>query len=823
MIPQAITKEHLLAALKQIDTNAVPWHRTSTRFDLLYEGKKYPPKYVISLAAKMATGVELAPEKFSGGDETNSFLKQQGFEVKSKDPEGLKDAFEFILSRYPASFTQPFGRTEVWDAFDRVEEGLREISLIGNKLKVSSGKGVGRWAKVPWIAVADPRETETIRKGVYCVYLIREDCSGVYLTLNQGIEADQVQFGAPEARRRLAERAQSIRTVLGGLETAGFKLDNQIDLRTDANRGRWYQAATIAHKLYEKGQFPSDSTITVDLELLVGAYARYVEQKTPTRTWIFQANPKLYNLEKALTKLREHTWLVRQHQNDIHEGDVVYLWIAGKGSGIIARATVNSAPQDAPADSAEEEFTIDPEKFGGIQPRVRLTIDRVLTKPVARDELSNHPILKELSIINFPQATNFSVTPDQARALGELFTRAQQMESPNGMNFDRAESLEGLIENIEMSGFIFEPWQIATYVTALRTKPFIILAGITGTGKSKLPALVERFTGGISQLFPVRPDWTDSSDVLGYVDLQGNFKEGFLLGAALAATEARDKHFVCILDEMNLAKVEQYFAEILSRIEDRHASVYGGYESDPLLPAMANMATSKWKDINLAPNLAIVGTVNMDESSHGFSKKVLDRAFTLELSDVDLKLLGSDELVKTKPSAVEEWPVHAWFPRAINLSSLPATASDKEKLELQRAINSLVDMNKFLVHAQLQVGYRTRDEIGLFVINALETHFSFRTRAGETVDPLDVAIQMKILPRLIGGSAALRRLIIQLLGWSRSGKAMESETEAISFLEDWTKLDRPNSIAGCSFPRTAAKLCLMFERLLSEGYTSFWL
>jgi hypothetical protein len=274
---------------------------------------------------------------------------------------------------------------------------------------------------------------------------------------------------------------------------------------------------------------------------------------------------------------------------------------------------------------------------------------------------------------------------------------------------------------------------------------------------------------------------------------------------------------------MNLAKVEQYFAEILSRIEDRRPSVYGGYESESLLPPTLLTTASKWKDVNLASNFSLVGTVNMDESSHGFSKKVLDRAFTLELSDVDLKRLGNDELVKTKPSEAEQWPVHAWFPRAINLSTLPASLADNETLELQRAINNLVDLNKYLVHAQLQVGYRTRDEIGLFLLHALETRSSFITRVGEKVDPLDVAIQMKILPRLIGGSAALRRLLIQLLGWAQSGKPMASEDEATIFLDKWTKSERPNSIPECLFPRTAAKLCLMFERLLSEGYTSFWL
>ncbi len=823
MIPQTINREHILAALRQIDANEVPWSRTSTKYDLVYEGKKYPPKYVISLAAKEATGTELTVDQFHSGEETNSFLRQLGFDIETKSPEGLKRTFEFILARYPASVTQPFGRTEVWDAFDRVEEGLRELPFVAEKLTVSSGKGVGRWAKVPWIAVADPRETDTIRRGVYCVYLVREDCSGIYLTLNQGVEADQAQFGATDARRRLAERAQSIRSVLKSLESDGFVLNNSIDLRTDANRGRWYEAATIAHKFYEKGNLPSDAVLASDLERLIRAYQQYIEKKAPKRTWIFQANPKLYDLEAALSKLQEQTWLVRQHQSDIHEGDVVFLWLAGKRSGIVAKTIVKAGPQDLPPDPAEEEFTVDREKFGGTQLRARLSIERVLPTVLSREELSSHPVLKSLSIISFPQGTNFVVSPEQASALEKLFNATEERGTAHAEPFNRTESLQALIEYIEMSGFIFEPWQIATYVTALRTKPFIILAGITGTGKSKLPALVAKFTGGISSLVPVRPDWTDSSDVLGYVDLQGAFREGLLLSAASEAAANRERHFVCILDEMNLAKVEQYFAEVLSRIEDRHPSVFGGYESDPLLPSTLHTNASKWKGVTLAPNFALVGTVNMDESSHGFSKKVLDRAFTIELSDVDLNRLGNDELVKTKPNMGEQWPVQAWFPRAIDLSSLPAGLADREKLELQRGINTLVDLNKYLIHAQLQVGYRTRDEIGLFLVHAFECRSLFVTRSGEAIDPLDVAIQMKVLPRLIGGSAALRRLLIQLLGWSQSGKPLETEEDALELLAAWTKSERPSSMPGCRFPRTAAKLCLMFERLSGEGYTSFWL
>ena len=104
-----------------------------------------------------------------------------------------------------------------------------------------------------------------------------------------------------------------------------------------------------------------------------------------------------------------------------------------------------------------------------------------------------------------------------------------QQENDN-QTFSREEYVSRVIKAIAESGFYFEPWQIAAYITALRTKPFVILAGVSGTGKSKLPALVAKVTGGVSKLLPVRPDWTDSSDVL-VMDLK------FPAGAGIAGRQ----------------------------------------------------------------------------------------------------------------------------------------------------------------------------------------------------------------------------------------------------------------------------------------------
>jgi 5-methylcytosine-specific restriction enzyme B len=389
---------------------------------------------------------------------------------------------------------------------------------------------------------------------------------------------------------------------------------------------------------------------------------------------------------------------------------------------------------------------------------------------------------------------------------------------PPAEDFDLAGATRVLIRSVVAQGFVFQPWQIATYITAVRTKPFVILAGVTGTGKSKLPALVATATGGESRLVPVRPDWTDSADVLGYVDLQGVFRPGAVLEVLHEAGEQADQFWTCIIDEMNLARVEQYFAEVLSRIEERRIVAGGGFASQPLLNRLPREEDAEWAAVKLPPNVALVGTVNMDETTHGFSRKVLDRAFTLELSDVDLSRWKE----ASAENAAAAWPVAAWFPRATSLAGLPPLGSE-DTGRVEAVIRRLTEINNFLSGAQLQVGYRTRDETALFVLHAQDVIDSFVDADGAPVDPLDLALQMKVLPRIVGGSGAVRHAVMQLLGWSDGGVPLSTEDDARAVIERWELQGRPGALSGARFPRTAARLCIMWERILAEGYTSFWL
>src|SRR5699024_10911433 len=167
------------------------------------------------------------------------------------------------------------------------------------------------------------------------------------------------------------------------------------------------------------------------------------------------------------------------------------------------------------------------------------------------------------------------------------------------------------------------------------TKPFVILSGISGTGKTKMVQWFAESVGATEEngrffLIPIRPDWNDGSDLLGYVDIKGEFKEGPLTKVIKKAEKNPELPFFVLLDEMNLARVEYYFSDILSVMESRRWKD-GKVTSSNLLSK-----ETAGTNIKLSNNLYIIGTVNMDETTHPFSKKVLDRANTIEFNRVDL-------------------------------------------------------------------------------------------------------------------------------------------------------------------------------------------
>ncbi|MEO0469558.1 MAG: AAA family ATPase [Bacteroidota bacterium] len=353
-------------------------------------------------------------------------------------------------------------------------------------------------------------------------------------------------------------------------------------------------------------------------------------------------------------------------------------------------------------------------------------------------------------------------------------------------------------EYISGKGFFYTKQDIVNLFLSLQTKPFVILAGISGTGKSQLPRLFAEAMGFGENcyLLPVRPDWTDSSDLLGFTDLHGVFQPGILSQIIAAAHQKPEEVFMVILDEMNLARVEHYFSEYLSILETRR-KVDGRVLTDPLPHEAAG----------IPDNLMLVGTVNMDETTHPFSRKVLDRANAIEMNDIYLDWPPESEAVE----AMERVSSDIMRSRFVH-------ARDVNKIEQERVRSSLhlmMELNDILAGANLQFGYRIRDEIAFFMLNRYE----IRELLSEQ-EAMDIQICQKILPRIHGSSARIGQLLRELIIYFLPAQSeLANRFSHQVMIEHLAQL----SMGQIRFPKSLQKLSLMYQRLEEDGYTSFWM
>ncbi|MBY0054642.1 McrB family protein [Brevibacillus agri] len=173
-------------------------------------------------------------------------------------------------------------------------------------------------------------------------------------------------------------------------------------------------------------------------------------------------------------------------------------------------------------------------------------------------------------------------------------------------------------------------------LTALDDKHFVILSGISGTGKTQLAKLYANAVYGLPyeadnpylSIIPVRPDWTDGTALFGYYSsFENRYIMTEFLRVLLHAHKEREKPHFIVLDEMNLARVEYYLSDYLSGVESHKEIPLHNRDDLEEIPSK----------ISIPPNLYLIGTINVDETTHSISDKVLDRAFVMTLSDVDLE------------------------------------------------------------------------------------------------------------------------------------------------------------------------------------------
>lgn len=358
------------------------------------------------------------------------------------------------------------------------------------------------------------------------------------------------------------------------------------------------------------------------------------------------------------------------------------------------------------------------------------------------------------------------------------------------------------IENILESGLIFADTLINRFVSSLLTKPFVLLTGLSGSGKTKIAqSFVQWICQDKSQykIIPVGADWTNREPLLGYPN--GLNQEEYItpdsgalnLIITAAKIENANKPYFLILDEMNLSHVERYFADFLSIMEsDDRINLYTGNERIDL---EGNLITN---EIYWPKNLFIIGTVNIDETTYMFSPKVLDRANTIEFR-VDSSNLKTffEKPMKIDLSLIESKGAEM----AENFLEI---AQDKEIQNEEIYKEAFLKFFEELKKVGAEFGYRTATEM-LLLIKKLKT---FSDLSDEKC--LDIAIMQKLLPKLHGS----RSKIVKVL-------------DALILL--CLKEGQEFSIAKCDevletniiYPISYEKLIRMYKNVLDNGFTSY--
>lgn len=347
-------------------------------------------------------------------------------------------------------------------------------------------------------------------------------------------------------------------------------------------------------------------------------------------------------------------------------------------------------------------------------------------------------------------------------------------DSPLG----EADFLKCFFSHVHKSGYVYTEKDLVNFHVAMKSSTLVILSGMSGTGKSKIVSLYGESLGLPSEeirMIPVRPSWTDDTDILGYLDtttMLYRAADTGLVDTLRAASENPDKLYLICFDEMNLARVEHYFSQFLSVLENpvgkRFLQLY-----NPELEARVYNASEYPSRIELGKNLLFVGTVNLDESTFHFSDKVLDRANVIRFHRCSFAEL--------KKCSLEAPPKQEALPTVSTTTYLSFENPEKRAISLtDQEIAFLSDLDALLDETKTDGG------IGFRILRQIDDYLK-NVPAGAVLthqEAFDLQIAQRVLTKLRGSREQLQ----DLLDSSRkdNGKYLPDLLDQYKDLSDFT-------------------------------------
>lgn len=763
-IPVNIKKEHLLKAIQKIDKDGIPLNAHSSTYDVSYNGNLYPPKLVVSWANIYINNEELTRSDFSGGKDTECFmlLKKEGFEVIRK----ANNSYWFLGASFEGGNddkTEEFCRKGIWyqgkflEDVKRIKPGDnvaikssytrknnlpfdangRTVSVMGIKAvgTVISNPGDGKSLKVSWTLFPEVKEWYfyTVRTTVWEVKEGEQYADDLIAFTFEGQPQNYDYFrNEPYWGDRFGD--------------SGSMFDiypHLIKFIEQANDGglKTRDLLKSAYELKVKTSFGQGVSAKIPWISFLGENQKTSEGIYPVYLYTKEVNCLIlcYGISE------ENPPLIQWPEM----GEPTY------------------------AKYLKDEYGFKTSRYGNS--KIFKAYD--LSKELIQDEVNKD--LCELIVKYKSVLVDGDVMPVEPKSSGMV------------LEFD----INNFIAILENSGLIFSDNKTIRFISALQTKPFVILTGLSGSGKTKL---AEAFSLWVSEskdqycMVAVGADWTNREPLLGFPNAleKGEYvkPDTGALDLILRAQDNPDKPYFLILDEMNMSHVERYFADFLSAMESVDGVIL-------LRPDTADYAECDVPaEVFLLKNIFIIGTVNIDETTYMFSPKVLDRANVIEfrVSEAEMQSFFSE-------------------PKELNMEALTYAgvamgesfvAKAKEKgLVAKDLEKDLMPFFNQLQEAGSEFGYRTASEISRFVKICSELADHVMTKD----EVIDAAIMQKLLPKVHGSRNKIEKILKEL------GKLCLASSLDDPFAEG----------AEVKYPLSYEKLKRMHKRVISDGFTSF--
>ena len=383
------------------------------------------------------------------------------------------------------------------------------------------------------------------------------------------------------------------------------------------------------------------------------------------------------------------------------------------------------------------------------------------------------------------------------RKYKELLSTNQDSQTPSSPTNSTQEEMtfpsfpiSNLIEAIQSTGLIYSDTLIKRLTYSLMAKPFVILSGLAGSGKTQLAlAFAKCLSEDIEEqvcTVSIGADWTNREPLLGYPNALTKNEyvqpESGVLQLLIRANADPSKPYFLILDEMNLSVVERYFADFLSAMESGEPIKLWDNEEDDV--------TSK---IVLPKNVFIIGTINVDETTYMFSPKVLDRANVIEfkISDDEMEMYLGEKVNINMGSA---------YSTCADLAAnfVKTAKSQVEKDEKNKEV--LLSFFKELKRVHAEFGYRTVNEISRYI--------QFANGNMDDDVAIDTSILQKLLPKLHGSRKKLVPVLTAM--WQLCQKDNTNNDINGEFNKN-----------GFKYPESAEKIQRMYNTVIDNGFTSF--